>query len=331
MRNDQEHELVAKRLFGLRQKVYVILLCIVLSSLLWLLIKLSQTYNEVKDFRINYTGVPQDKVLAGSSDSVLTLTIKTKGFKLLGNLFYSKVSTLSVPLSSYLHKGKPAGNEYFIVSSELKDDVGKQIHSEGSVVTLAPDTLFFDLESKVSKTLPVKIRFTPELDKQYNLQDTVRFYPSFVKVSGLREELDTMRYVYTTKKTTGKISSNTYYSLDYLPSYIEKGLTISPAYIKAFVAVEKYTEATVKVPVITESKDVKGLTIRTFPENVEITYHVSLKKYNDVKASMFKVYSEPLNEKLSDSRKLKVIIRESPTFVKIVKIVPEKVEYIIVK
>ncbi len=73
------------------------------------------------------------------------------------------------------------------------------------------------------------------------------------------------------------------------------------------------------------------VSIKTFPEKVKITYFVALIDYNRVDHEMFKAQVNiPVIGKLTPG-KLKVNIVQFPSFVKIRKIVPDKVEYIILK
>jgi len=69
--------------------------------------------------------------------------------------------------------------------------------------------------------------------------------------------------------------------------------------------------------------------LKIFPDEVFVTYFVTLRNYNKVKPEMFRAIVNCTE--INDSRMIKITLSQKPEFVNNIKIKPEKVEYIQIK
>jgi len=320
----------SKRPFGLSRKMYMFFVCFILSSLIWILIKLSKEYTETVVFPVTFSNFPENKVLVNDLDSVLALQIKTKGFRMLSNMLFYKPSPVNINLSAFLKKAKNSNKEYYILTSELYQAIGSQIHYPNNVVAIEPDTLYFILEKKFTKKVPVRIKLNLSYAQQYELDDSIKYQPDSVIVSGPKAVIDTLSFVETVNKSITNISKNLNFTLDFAEKYKKARLTIIPSLLKVAVPVEKYTEASVDLT-ISISNNPNNYIIRTFPEKTKVTYVVSLKNYKDVSADMFSAVADISKAIAAKSKTLKVEIAKCPSYVSIRKIDPVKIEYILLK
>jgi len=318
------------RRFGLRKKLYIFFICCILSSLFWIIIKLSKDYTESLMFPVVYTNIPGDKVIINNADSVLTLQLKTKGFRLLSNMLFSKPYSINISLGSFLKKIKNSNREYYIVTSALYQVIGSQIHYSSDIVAIEPDTLHFVLEKKYTKKVPVKLRLNMSFAQQYELADSIRCQPDSVIVCGTKNIIDTLKFVETVYRSLTNIDANQYLSLDFAEKYKKEKLIITPSQAKVSVPVEKYTEASVDLTINIINNPNNNI-VRTFPEKTRVTYVVSLKNFKDVKPVMFSAVADLSKALAEKSKKLKVEITKFPAYVSIRKIEPEKIEYILLK
>ncbi|NTW32341.1 MAG: hypothetical protein HGB12_06915 [Bacteroidetes bacterium] len=263
-------------------------------------------------------------------DTILTLKLKTKGFRLLSNKIFYTPYSLNIDVASMLKKKKNKTDYFYIVTSDLYQSIGSQLHFSNNIFSISPDTIFFTMKKLYNKKVPVKPRLNINFEQQYNLSDSVKFIPDSVIVSGIKNIIDTIKFVETAPITLTKINSNKYFSLEFAKKYSNYKLKITPFEIKIFIPVQKYTEASVELPVIV-GNNTYNYSVKIFPENVKLTYLVSLDKYKNVTPSMFSAVVDLSNTLSSKSKKLKVNIIKYPSFVKIQKIDPEKIEYIILK
>jgi hypothetical protein len=330
---EQQHNIEIKerrKRFGLRRKPYIFFICFLLSSLIWLLIKLSKEYSETAVFPVTFSNFPSDKVLVNDLDSTLTLQLKTKGFKRLSNMLFHNPKPINVSVGPLLKKMKNSKTDYYILTSELYQLIGSQIHYPNNIFAIDPDTLHFILEKKFTKKVPVRTKLDLSFAQQYELADSISFNPDSVIVSGPKAVMDTLKYIETSSMSLSNISTDQHFSTDFAGKYKKAKLIITPALISVTIPVGKYTEAWVDLT-ISISNNPNNYIVRTFPEKTRITYVVSLKNFKDVKPDMFSAVADLSKALDAKSKKLKVEIEKYPAYVKIRKIDPDKIEYILLK
>jgi len=327
IKTDQNNKI---RRVGFQKKLYIFIICCVISSFTWILIKLSRDYTEIQKYPVTYNNIPAGKVLVSDMDSILTLKLKTKGFIILSNMMIFKPNTINIDVASMIRRNKKFKEDYYILTSDLYQNIGNQIHYPNSVISIAPDTLYFRLEKLYSKKVPVRLKLNLNFAQQFELSDTIKYNPDSVLVSGPKAAIDSIKFAETTYKSFSNLNSNQMFSLEYAKTYKLNKLTFSPASVKVFLPVEKFTEATVDLAIdIINNPD--NYIVRTFPEKVKVTYLVSLNNYKKVKPDMFNAVADISKSLSAKSKKLKVEITKYPQFVNISKIEPEKIEYILLK
>ena len=311
---------------GIRRNAFIFFICFLISAFIWLLIKISRNYSQSFQYTIEYKGLPNDKVVANNVDSIFTIGIQEKGFRMLLHELSSERLSLMVDVSRKLHLAKNNFNSYFLLTSEIIPQLNAQLASTSStVISISPDTVWFMFDRISEK----KVRVVPQIDlsfeKQYNLSHDIIFYPESVVVKGPRKFVDTLKHISTVPRVFKKLRTSKMISMKFAEIYKNYKLSIVPDYIKAYIPVEKYTESSVEVPVNVENKPT-GYNIKTLPEKVKITFLVGLKDFKNVKPEMFNIVAK-YNE--SQALKMKVEIAKQPDFVKITKITPDKVEFIL--
>lgn len=311
-----------------RKKFYIFLFCFIASAFVWLIIKLSDEYPEVRTCFVEYTNVPSGKVLISQSDTVLTLNLKSKGFRMLSYSLFSEPQKISLDVSKVPHKKKNTKNEYYILTRDINNAISAQIHQGGDILTISPDTLFFSMVDNYSRKVPVRSLLNISFAQQYGLSDSVVIYPDSVIVNGPKEIIDSIQSISTVYQSISNINSNTAVVLKFPES--NKNITIRPKSVNAYVSVDKYTESKVEVPVVITGSEKKNA-IKTFPEKITVTYIVPVSKFKKIDADKFTATVDFSKAKSTGAKKLKVEITRMPAFVKILKIEPEKIEYIILK
>ncbi|MCU0371588.1 MAG: hypothetical protein MUC31_09260, partial [Bacteroidales bacterium] len=128
--------------------------------------------------------------------------------------------------------------------------------------------------------------------------------------------LDQLNQNYTGNKSFPEDSSNV-------------NLTFSPSTITYSLPVEKFTEAETVVPV--KIMNTGGLKVKIFPDKVKIYYTVTLKDYPRAEPEMIHAVADFSPVSLTGDDKIKVSLESYPSFIRINKIEPEKVEFIIIK
>ncbi|NOX86606.1 MAG: hypothetical protein GXO86_11700, partial [Chlorobi bacterium] len=132
----------------------VFLICIIIASIFWLLIKLSAVYNETYHFRVNYYNVPEGRNMSRIIDSTLDVTIKAKGFAILRLNLFEDMENINIDLKDMGLMAKN-GNVYQISTDRLKEKIGDAIGIRPSDVGISRSSLRFVLEKLAEKTVPV--------------------------------------------------------------------------------------------------------------------------------------------------------------------------------
>lgn len=300
-------------------------MCFGISSFIWSLIKLSKEYSEAFPYAVSYKGIPSDKQITNYPDSVFKLTLKQRGFKVLMQKLSSKSNKIEIDLTDKLHVLQGDKNNYYVLTAEIIPQISNQISSAASVVSVSPDTIRFHFDRSVARKIAVKPVFELSYEKQYNLSGKILIVPESIMVKGPKAIIDTLKFITSDLKKISQINESQITSLSFNKLCKDYRITTDPDYVKAFVPIDKYTESTVEVPVIVKNAPSK-FNIKTLPEKVKITYLVGVRDYKKVKTEMFTVFVDYAKAK---DFMIKVELSEKPEFIKISKIVPEKVEFIL--
>jgi YbbR domain-containing protein len=294
------------------------------------LIKLSRDYTEVLKYPVSYVDLPADKIVTNELDTVFTIKLKSKGYRILSNKLFFKPQTINIDVFSLLRKKKDLAKENYIATSDLYQLIGTQINYTNNVISVFPDTIYFHLEKLHSKKVPLKVKLNISFAQQYKLSDSIKSSPDSVILSGTKSAIDSIRYIETLSKTLANLNQSQTITLGFDSKYARNKIKITPSSLKINIPVEKYTEATVELPILIINNFGKNA-VRTFPEKVNITYLVSLNKFKEVKPEMFTVVADISKAISSRSKKMKLEIQKYPSFVEISKIDPEKVEFLFIK
>ncbi|HNW99051.1 MAG TPA: hypothetical protein PKK00_11635 [Bacteroidales bacterium] len=311
-----------------RKNFYVFLFCFIVSSFIWIFVKLSEEYSLGNTYSITFTNVPKGKILI-NADTLINVKLKSKGFGLLTKGFNEKPQQLNIDVLKCYRKIKNSKNNFFILSNDIQSLVSEQINSSKGIISISPDTLFLQFADEYYKKVPVKLNLKLNFVKQFSISDSMIIYPDSVMVYGTRQMIDSIKYAETVSRVLDDVNSNQGLILKF-PSYNENKFIVKPAAVSVFVPVDKYTESKIEVPVVITG-DERIIKVKTFPEKVTITYMVPLSKYKMVNASLFNVTADISKAKPFSIKKLKVEITKKPSFVSIKKIEPEKIEYIFLK
>jgi len=318
------------RRFGFSKKLYVFFICCIFSSVTWVLIKLSRDYSETLKYPVSYVNLPSDKIVINDLDTVFTIKLKSKGYRILSNKMFFKPQTINIDVASLIRKKKDITKEHYIATSDLYQLIGTQINYTNNVISVIPDTLYFRFEKLHTRKVPLKLRLNMSFAQQYKLSDSIKLKPDSVTISGAKSAIDSIKYIETLNQTLTNLKQSQALTLGFESKYNKSKIKITPSSAKLVVLVEKYTEATVEIPIVVVN-NVKNNVVRTFPEKVKITYLVSLDKFKDVKPAMFSVVADISKAISAKSKKMKVDVQKFPSFVKVSKIEPDKVEFLLLK
>ena len=306
------------------KRLKVFLLFLTLSLLFWLLIKLSKDYISDVEFNLVYTDIPQSKLLHNDPDQKIVLTVKTVGFKLLK--YGLKPRTLNYSLDEMEFKKK--SDLYFSLTKSNINFLQAQLSAETTVLKVEPDTLFFDLGVKKSKKVKVithiKINFKPG----FNLTKQKVINPSTIVISGPSKAIDTIYEVHTEEFELKDVSDSFEEKIKLVNPSNAISLSINEIVIKG--KVEKITQGTFILPYRVINLPKKYL-ISSYPKEVKVVFQVALNDYNKISENSFKIQCDYKHTADNNLDYLIPKIVEKPDILFDVKVIPNKIEYLIKK
>lgn len=305
------------------KKLKVFGLFFMMSLLILVVTKLSETYVETVSFDVEYKNLPDNNSIILDSVPTIDVTMSTHGFNLLSYYFQDKKYELDLAKSSYT----TANNYVWLANTGLYDFkqlLGKKVN----IISVKPDTLILPFgilgTKKVPLVLKSKINFALGYDSFYG----VVVKPDSISIMGASSDLGKVNYIETKSVILNNVKSNISSNIELdLQNYSNK-LKFSEQSVGVFAEVEKFTEGTFDIP-ITLVNVPNDVVINYFPKQIKVSYYLSLNDYKEVKASAFSIqcnYNEVFkSENLYFTPKL--IVNDAK--VKIARMKQNKVEYII--
>lgn len=312
------------------QKLKLFILCLFISVIMWFLIRLSKDYTQLVQFTVTYKGLQADRILMASTDTVFYANIQTKGYNLLLSNIYNIPHKFDIDLSQYNPKLNGNNFEINIETGTLHDAISTDFKAKDKIVSVLPVTLKVMLEKAFTKKVPVIIDADITYATQYNLNHRIYYDPDSITITGDQQLIKSVDYIKTEKKPISNLSSNTIVSLKLVNKFDKSSVRYSSNYIKLFIPVVQYTEESVETNIQLDSLK-ENYKITTFPDKVKVYFFVNLPDYQKVKVDSFSTVINATEIFKSKNNLTRVYMKHAPAFVKVQRIEPEFVEYLIHK
>ena len=308
-----------------KRRLYAFTFFLIVSSVLWLFVKLADTYSVVLPLKIQITDPqPEYWISEQQAGQLVNATVSSKGFKLL--TFYASgfnKQHINVPLGQVTLR-KQNQNTFYITSLSLKSYLASVLGLDEDEIMLADGDLYFNMETLTEKKVPVVVNHSIQFIEQFGLYGKIQTSPDSIGVLAPSSVLDTIRFVATESYSATGISST--FTKTIALTYNPALLHLKQTTVDATFEVERFTEsvATIKI------NKPGGLRMRLFPSETKITFSVAMKDFHTISPDQF--YLEPDTTGLSTRIKfLGIKVIQKPEKVSITRIEPDQLEYIFVK
>ncbi len=308
------------------QKALVFLVCLALSSFLWLLSSLEKHYTSRITVPVNYVDFPKDKQLSGSLPQNFDILVDAYGYTLLSYNLHLAFSPIQINVSELVDNVLERGSKerYTILTVNHLQEIEKQISSEIRILSIKPDTLIFNFSKIITRKIKVQPNIKLGFVSQYSLGHEPISVPDSVVVSGPKNMMDTLKSISTQYREFSKLSASLEQTI---PVRLVRGLTSETKEVHLTIPVEQNTEVDFEVPiqVIHLPADV---TLKTFPGKVKVACRIGLGKYKKLDYSTFRAFID--YEKIAEnSARLPVTLESHSNVVLSVNFSPREVEYIL--
>jgi hypothetical protein len=313
----------------LNYNMTVFVVCIVIAAFIWILIKLSSNYSTELTFPVTYADPPASLILVNDVDSLIQIGLEEQGFVLARLKYFSGRSSFQIDLSKV--KIRKFGRSYMgmVSTREWAQDIANDFNIDGEITYIRPDTVIFRFEEIVSKTIDVTPNVKFSLQKQYYAYDSISVEPKQVKVSGLAAIIDTINSL-PTESTHFSHLSGTFETEIKLFNPLPGQLKLDPPSVHITIPIEKFTESETTIPISIQNVN-DSLRVKIFPNKVRVVFLVALKDFRRVNPDMFSASIDMSEIDDVTDKKIPVQLGAYPSFVRIKKIDPPEVEYLILK
>ena len=316
----------SKRIFKYDKRLFVFLIFVIIATIFWFLNQLEQEYETNVTLPVRYTNFPEDKILVNDLDKYFDIRVKGFGYKLLEYKISNKflpfvIDVNSITMRMYSRKDYV---KFYALTKNLSDKIEQQLSSELQIITIEPDTLFFDFADRIHKKVPVVSRVKPLPASQYMIKDQILINPDSITISGANPIIDTINQVYTKKVEINDLTQN---FQEFVAIQRYDNVDYSEEKVKISIMIEKFTEGNLKVPL--KVKNVPdSLILRTFPDEISVSYFVALSDYDKVLPQFFDAEVD-YNDININNNKVKVRVTNWPDYIRSLRFYPQAVEYLI--
>ncbi len=313
-----------QKTFKNNRKLHVFLLFLILAFGFWMLIKLSRTYTSSVNVNLSYTDLPKNKMLQSEPQSLVKVTLRAVGFTLLKHKFSQK--KVEVSLKNSKNKRR---SQYYLLSSNVLSSVNNSF-SKSEVIAIEPDTLFFELGRSISKKVKVEPDVTIQYKSGYHLSGDLEVDPTYITISGPQSLVDSVIYVATKNLKISDVYDTIHKEIEIISNLKTDKLTYSHDKVLIKGKVEKFTERTIEASLKVKNVP-NSYIIKTFPDKVKVVFQVGLSDFNRIDENDFEVVCDYA---IIESDGIDYLIPKvigKPSFVSGIKVIPNKVEFLLEK
>jgi len=304
------------------RKINVFFLFFLLAFVILILTKLSKVYTNTIIFNVEPENAPEEVIVLNDSTHQLKVTLTTYGFKWLN--YYLRTPSLEIDFNEDVNKTE----DYFLWSEAIGfSGINEQFDKNTTIKSINPDTLKFKYDTNAIKHIPVIVNTEITYSPGYDILAPIKITPDSIKVIGPKTILSKLEYIETESLLLKNIKTPIQKTLDLKVKNIDKKIKLDYTAVQVNAKVERFTEGTISVPVLITNVP-KGLKLKHFPKNVNVSYYTSLEAFNTIDKLEFKVICN-YNDLREDSTYLTPQLIEQPVNVKSTRLHQKRIEFII--
>ena len=313
-----------KKKIRINSKARVFLILLILAAIYWFFTSLSEKYNYVTSYQIDYINIPENLLFQNTPSQQIQVQIEATGFEILAYNLKSKSLTFDVS------KFNSAGNyKYYYLTNNQKHTIQKQLN-EIKLIQFRNDSLIVFLGNLKSKKVPivseVKLNFRPG----FKLSELLEIKPDSITIKGPEKFIDNIFEIKTSAIEKSDIYSDINLEIPLLlPANQESKLVFDTSKVLVLGKVAKYTEGTkmlsIKLPTLPD-----GVKMELYPKVATIKYEVSFENYQKIDSTSFILTCDyPMNDLNNNDETIELYLSKKPKYINEYSIEPQKVTYLI--
>lgn len=314
-----------KRIFKKYSKTKIkrFLIFLALASFLWVLTKFGRDFSAPMEARVVYQNLPETAVLSEDNVNELKFDFTANGFEIL---FYKfKKPVIDIDVEQYYNKKT---DSFSVAKNELLQKLEIKFNKYYEIRNLHPDPLWVKLDPIILKEIPITPKIDFDFKKGFRPIDTYTLDPEKVTISGPKGVLDEIDSLFTKDYAFKRIDKDIAVPLE-VASPSSEIVAITPEEVNFFWAVSEFSEGKFKLPVEVINLP-PGIELKLVPQNLTITFVMSLEDFKDVSPDNFRVVCDYSKRNKDDNFMIPELIKK-PKEAANVMIDPKKIEFYVFK
>ncbi len=301
---------------------YFFFFCISFSF--WFLSNLSKIHETTLNIPVDCINYPINLVEIEQPKNSINVRVKAAGISIVSfYLFNKKILILNYDIANF--KPIDNGKNLFWVMNSMRKEIGHILGNNVEIMNISPDKISSSFVNKANKKVPVILNSDINLRQEYWMTNDPILNPSSVLLFGQRDILDSITYVVTDLLIVNDLYKDVSYDVNLiLPKLVES----DNQFVSVDIDVEPFVEQ-----VFTQNVQIRNLdqdyTMKIFPREVKITLRIPKEKYQFLKFNTLNLYVDA--SKCIEGKSISVNYESLPDFVKIIRIYPNELEYILIK
>lgn len=305
-----------------KRRTLSLIACLFLAIAAWLFMALNNKYVYTAKTVLIYKNFPQKRAFHPLQSDTVDLQVEGTGWQLLFARLRINPQSISVSLNQL-------NTKEFIVFSDQLYNVNKQLETSQKVISIKPDTLYFDFTKRTVKKVPINFIQKIGFVKQFGVSSEIKLTPKFVTVTGPIEELEKINSWSTDTLKLSKVQSSTTARISMQHS-THKNVSIFPSSVEVKLPVDEFTEKTIEVPLkIINNRNYNS--VRLYPKKVKVTFLVALSNFDQVDESFIIATVDVDEWQIMHHNQFSVKITEFPNYCKLISVFPSKIDFVIEK
>ncbi len=250
--------------------VIVLITSLLLSFVVWSLMKLSYSYNSVYHYKVELeTALPQ-RVFNSLSDGAVTIKGSSTGFNIIRHKIGTKRNSNVLSLKSApenLTQDLEQPDRFFILAPNLYDALNEALRCSMNIDEVVNDTLFFNFPKTFNKKVPVSLLAKFIYKEQYMAYGKPLLRPDSVEIHGEQSKVKHIDSVATESIVRTALTSD---AQGVVKLAKMDGLSYSADEIYYMQRGGRFVEQSMEVPVMTLNVPA-GIRLITSPAVVKVT------------------------------------------------------------
>lgn len=257
-------------------EVLTFLLFLVLAALIWYGHAMHSERTTRVPVLIEYTGKP-GAIGLGEEGLPKQVMIEVRDAGLVLNTYHAEPLHLTIDLRTYIHGDK---GTIHVPSDALRRSISDLLQGTSSLIETTPEQITCTYFTEQEKTVNLAFAGTVEPATEYQLVGTPTLSRTRIKIFGQDRTLNTIDTIYTEEAEFMNLTDT---NVVRLALDVPGGVRAETDSVDLTVITERFTEKKFKVPLRALGVP-EGHTIRTFPNEVEVTVNVAMRHFAQVQA-----------------------------------------------